>query len=119
MSLTLPPGTKVWLAAGVTDMRRGFDGLSAQVQTVLQHNPLSGNVFEFRGRTGDRVKVLFWDGQGMCLFYNRIEKTTFVWPKAKDGKVSITPSQLASLLEGMDWRLTRAVPQVPKPTTTI
>ena len=55
MSLALPPGIKVWLAAGVTDMRRGFDGLSAQVQTVLQLNPMSGHVFVFRGRSGDRV----------------------------------------------------------------
>ena len=117
--ISLPPGTKVWLAAGVTDMRRGFDGLSAQVQTVLQLNPLSGNVFVFRGRSGDRVKVLFWDGQGMCLFYKRIEKTTFVWPKAKDGKISITAAQLASLLEGMDWRLTRAAPSIRQPTTAV
>ena len=116
--ISLPPWTKVWLAAGVTDMRRGFDGLSAQVQTVLQLNPLSGNVFVFRGRS-DRVKVLFWDGQGMCLFCKRIEKTTFVWPKAQDGKVSITAAQLASLLEGMDWRLTRAASFVPQPTTVV
>ena len=114
--MPLPPGTKVWLSAGVTDMRRGFDGLSAQVQTVLHLNPLSGNVFVFRGRSGDRVKVLWWDGQGMCLFYKRIEKATFVWPKAKDGKVQITPAQLASLLEGMDWRLTRAAAHVQQPT---
>ena len=61
MSLSVPPGTKVWLAAGVTDMRRGFDGLSAQAATVLKENPLSGHVFVFRGRSGDRVKVLFWE----------------------------------------------------------
>lgn len=117
--IALPPGTKVWLAAGVTDMRRGFDGLSAQVQTVLQLNPLSGHVFVFRGRSGDRIKVLFWDGQGMCLFYKRIEKTTFVWPKAQDGKVSIAPAQLTSLLEGMDYRLTHAAPAVPQPTQAV
>jgi len=117
--MPLPPGTKVWLSAGVTNMRRGFDGLSAQVQTALQLNLLSGSVFVFRGRSGDRVKVLFWDGQGMCLFYKRIEKTTFVWPSAKDGKVSITPAQLASLLEGMDWRLTRAARSIQQPTTAV
>ena len=117
--ISLPPGAKVWLAAGVTDMRRDFDGLSAQVQTVLQRNPLSGNVFVFRGLSGDRIKVLWWDDQGICLFYKRIEKTTFVWPKAKDGKVSITAAQLASLLEGMDCRLTRAARNPPQPTTAI
>lgn len=115
--IALPPGTKVWLAAGVTDMRRGFDGLSAQAQTVLQLNPLSGHVFVFRGRSGDRIKVLWWDGQGMCLLYKRIEKATFVWPKAKDGKILITAAQLASLLEGMDYRLTRAAPKIRQPTS--
>ena len=115
----LPPGTKVWLAAGRTDMRKGFDGLSAQVQTVLQLNALSGHVFVFRGRSGDRVKVLWWDGQGMCLFYKRIEKGSFVWPSAKDGKVSVTPAQLMSLLEGIDWRLTRAPALLPQPTAAV
>ena len=73
--ISLPPETKVWPAAGVTDMRRGFDGLSAPVQTMLQLNPLCGNVFVFRRRAGDRVTGHYWDGQGMCLFSKRIEKT--------------------------------------------
>jgi len=117
--IALPTGTRVWLAAGKTDMRKGFDGLSAVAQTVLRENPLSGHVFVFRGRLGDRVKILWWDGQGLCLFYKRIEKATFVWPAAKDGKVSITPAQLSSLLEGMDWRLTRAALSVPQPTRAL
>ena len=114
--ISLPTGTRVWLAAGRTDMRCGFDGLAARVSSALAENPLSGHVFVFRGRMGDRVKVLWWDGQGMCLFYKRIEKGSFVWPTAKDGKVSVTAAQLASLLEGMDWRMTRAAPQIPQPT---
>lgn len=126
--IALPPGTKVWLAAGKTDMRKGFDGLSAVAQTVLKENPLSGHVFVFRGRLGDRVKVLWWDGQGMCLFYKRLEKGSFVWPSAPvgegrqnkiTGKVSVTPAQLATLLEGIDWRLTRAAPIVPQPTRAL
>ena len=116
MSLSFPVGTKVWLAAGVTDMRRGFDGLAAQTVSVLKEDPLSGHVFVFRNRGGDRAKVLFWDGQGMCLYYKRLERGRFVWPRAKDGKVSVTGSQLASLLEGIDWRLTRAPPAAPQPT---
>ncbi len=68
--IQLPTGTKIWIAAGVTDMRRGFDGLSAQVQTVLQQQPFSGHVFLFRGRRGDIVKLLWWDGDGLCLFAN-------------------------------------------------
>ncbi|MFQ5564666.1 MAG: IS66 family insertion sequence element accessory protein TnpB [Parvularculaceae bacterium] len=114
-----PPGTKVWLAAGKTDMRKGFDGLSAVAQTVLKENPLSGHVFVFRGRLGDRVKVLWWDGQGMCLYYKRLEKGSFVWPSAKDGKVFVTAAQLSLLLEGIDWRLTRGAPVAVQPTQAV
>ena len=71
----LPTGTRIWIAAGVTDMRRGFHGLSAQVQTVLEQQPLSGHVFVFRGRRGDIVKVLWFDGDGLCLLAKRLERT--------------------------------------------
>jgi transposase len=98
-------GTRVWLAAGATDMRRGFDGLARQVQQVLGQDPFSGHLFVFRGRGGDLVKVLFWDGQGLCLFAKRLERGRFVWPQAKDGVVTLTPAQLSMLLEGIDWRM--------------
>lgn len=101
----LAAGTCVWLVAGVTDMRRGFDGLSAQVQSVLAENPFNGHLFVFRGRRGDRIKVLWWDGQGLCLFYKRLEEGRFVWPKAESGKVNLTSAQLSMLLEGIDWRM--------------
>jgi transposase len=81
----LPTGTKIWIGAGVTDMRGGFDGLSAQVQTVLQQQPFSGHVFLFRGRRGDIVKLLWWDGDGLCLFAKRLERGCFIWPKAESG----------------------------------
>jgi transposase len=103
--IALPSGTRVWLAAGATDMRRGFDGLSRQVQQVLGHDPFSGHLFVFRGRRGDLVKVLYWDTQGLCLFAKRLERGRFVWPAAKDGVVSLTPAQLSMLLEGIDWRM--------------
>ena len=86
----LPTGTRIWLAAGVTDMRRGFDGLSAQVQTVLEQQPFSGHVFVFRGRRGDIVKFLWFDGDGLCLFAKRLEKGRFIWPQADEGTVSLT-----------------------------
>ena len=86
----LPAGTKIWLAAGVTDMRRGFDGLSAQVQTVLQQQPFSGHVFVFRGRRGDIVKCLWFDGDGLCLFAKRLEKGRFIWPQATEGTVCLS-----------------------------
>jgi transposase len=102
--IELRTGTKIWLAAGVTDMRRGFDGLSAQVQTVLEQQPFSGHVFVFRGRRGDIVKLLWFDGDGLCLFTKRLEKGRFIWPQATEGIVSLTRAQLSMLLEGIDWR---------------
>lgn len=110
----LPAGTRVWLAAGVTDMRRGFDGLAALVQTQLAAQPFSGHVFVFRGGRGDLLKLLWWDGQGLCLFTKRLERGRFVWPSASTGAVALTPAQLAMLLEGIDWRMPRRTwePQV-------
>ena len=86
-------------------MRRGFNTLAAQAQTVLNEDPFSGHLFVFRGRRGDLLKIIWWDQQGACLFYKRLERGRFVWPRAKDGKVSLTGSQLAMLLEGIDWRM--------------
>ena len=83
--IELRTGTKIWLVAGVTDMRRGFDGLSSQVQTVLEQQPFSGHVFVFRGRRGDIVKLLWFDGDGLCLFAKRLEKGCFIWPQATEG----------------------------------
>ena len=100
----LPLGTRVWLAAGVTDMRRGMDSLAAQVQTTLQQSPFSGHVFAFRGRRGDMVKLLWFDGDGICLLAKRLERGRFVWPQANSGAVSLTAAQLSMLLEGIDWR---------------
>lgn len=99
-----PAGAQVWIAAGVTDLRRGFTGLSALVQTRLEHEPFSGHVFVFRGRRGDLIKLLWWDGDGLCLFAKRLERGRFVWPKAEDGVVALTRAELAMLLEGIDWR---------------
>jgi transposase len=99
-----PAGTRVWLAAGVTDLRKGFDGLAALVQEALSKDPFSGQVFCFRGRRGDIVKLLWWDGDGLCLYAKRLERGRFVWPQAISGTVHLTPAQLSMLLEGIDWR---------------
>lgn len=103
--IPVPTNTRVWLAAGVTDMRKGFNGLSALAEMVLKQNPYCGHLFVFRGRRGDLIKVIWFDGQGACLFSKRLEKGKFVWPSAKDGKLSLTPAQLSMLLEGIDWRM--------------
>ena len=102
--ISLPVGTRVWLAAGVTDMRKGMDGLAALVQTALTENPFSGHVFVFRGRRGDLVKLLWWSGDGMNLFAKRLERGRFVWPQAMSGTVSLSAAQVSMLLEGIDWR---------------
>ena len=102
--IALPAGVRVWLAAGATDMRKGFDGLAALVQLQLAEDPFSGQLFVFRGRAGDRVKILWWDGDGLCLFAKRLERGRFVWPQATSGSVHLTPAQLSMLLEGIDWR---------------
>jgi transposase len=81
-----------------------FDGLSAKVQTVLEQQPFSGHVFVFRGRRGDIVKLLWWDGDGLCLFAKRLERGRFIWPQATEGTVCLTRAQLSMLLEGIDWR---------------
>ena len=96
-------GTRIWIAAGVTDMRRGFQGLAAQVQTALEQQPYSGHIFIFRGRRGDMVKMLWFDGDGLCLFQKRLERGRFVWPQASSGTVSLSRAQLSMLLEGIDW----------------
>ena len=85
------PHCRVWIAAGVTDMRRGMAGLSAMVQTQLGEQPFSGDVFAFRGRRGDLVKLLWWSGDGMNLYVKRLERGRFVWPQAASGVVLTLP----------------------------
>lgn len=102
--IALPSGTNIWIAAGVTDLRRGFTGLSAAAQTVMEQDPYSGHVFIFRGRRGDLIKLLWWDGDGLCLFAKRLERGRFIWPKVEKGAVPLSRAQLSMLLEGIDWR---------------
>jgi transposase len=102
--ITIPAGVRIYLACGATDMRRGFDGLSVMAQQVLKQDPFSGAIFCFRGKRGDLMKLLYWDGQGFCLFAKRLEKGRFTWPVTKDGAVTLSPAQLSMLLEGLEWR---------------
>jgi transposase len=103
--IPLPSGSRIWLATGHTDMRRGMNGLALQVQEVLQRDPYCGHVFVFRGRRGDLLKILWSDGQGVCLFSKRLERGRFIWPSPADGAVTISAGQLGYLLEGIDWRM--------------
>jgi transposase len=102
--MDLKAGTRIWIAAGFTDLRRGFQGLSTLVETVLEQQPYSGHVFVFRGKRGDLIKLLWFDGDGLCLFQKRLERGRFIWPQAASGTVSLTRAQLSMLLEGIGWR---------------
>ena len=98
------PGVKVYLATQPCDMRKGMDGLAAQVQNVLAANPFCGALFVFRGKRGDLIKLIWHDDQGMCLFTKRLERGRFIWPTTTGDAVTISAAQLGYLLEGIDWR---------------
>ena len=102
--IPIPSGVRIWLATGQTDMRKGFDGLALLVQERLKHDPHGGHLYVFRGRRGGLIKVLWHDGQGMCLFAKRLERGRFIWPSPADGAVAISAPQLAYMLDGIDWR---------------
>ncbi len=89
---------------GKTDMRKGMSSLARQVEHSLKHKPYCGDLFVFRGKKGDLCKILWHDGVGMSLYAKRLERGRFIWPSAVDGVIAISASQMACLLEGIDWR---------------
>ena len=104
--MIVPAGVKVHLALGYTDMRKGMDGLAMLVQDTLKQDAFSGHLFAFRGKRARIIKILFWDGNGLCLFTKRIDQGGFVWPRMTgfEGSITLSPAQLAMLIEGIDWR---------------
>ena len=110
-----PTGARVLMATRPVDFRKGADSLAALVQTELRLHPFSGVVFVFRSKRADRVKLLYWDGTGLCLLSKRLEDGRFRWPRLQDGVMRLSPGQLAALLEGLDWRRVHAL-RVPAPT---
>ena len=102
--IPVPFGVRVWLAVGHTDMRRGMNSLAIQVQQVLKRDPHAGDLYVFRGKRGQLIKILWHDGIGMSLYAKRLERGRFIWPSPADGTVAITAAQLAYMLEGIDWR---------------
>jgi len=106
--LTLPPSVRVYLAAGATDMRRSIDGLSAVVRERLRLEPLSGHLFLFRNRRGDRIKILLWDRSGFWVLYKRLERGTFAWPSEdQEEPLEMRGVDLLLLLSGVDVGATR------------
>ena len=106
--IAFPAGVRVWLAVGKTDMRRGINGLALLVQEALKRDPHAGDLFVFRGISGDLIKIIWHDGLGMSLYAKRLERGRFIWPSPADGVVAISSAQLAYMLDGIDWRNPRS-----------
>lgn len=112
-----PTSVRVLVATRPVDFRKGMDGLAALVQEELKADPFSGVIYVFRAKRADRVKLLFWDGTGVCLLAKRLEGSKFRWPKIEDGVMRLSPAQLSALLEGLDWSRVHAR-RVARPTAT-
>ncbi len=104
----IPPGARVLVAAKPVDFRKGMDGLAALVTAEFGADPFSGVVYVFRAKKADRVKLIWWDGTGLCLMHKKLEGGGFRWPAAHDGVMRLSAAQLATLIEGLDWRRVRA-----------
>lgn len=102
--IPMPANLRVWLATGVTDMRKGMNGLALVVQEGLGRDPHAGDLYVFRGRSGSLVKILWHDGLGLSLYAKRLDRGRFVWPATAGASVAVTPAQLGYMLEGIDWR---------------
>ncbi len=102
--IPIPAGVRVWIATGPTDMRKGMQGLALQVQEALKRDPHAGDLFVFRGRRGDLLKILWHDGLGLSLYAKRLDRGRFVWPLTQGPAVALTSAQLGYMLEGIDWR---------------
>jgi len=102
--LRLPASVRVFLCMAPVDMRRSFDGLAAMAERVVRQDPLSGHLFVFRGRRGDRIKILSWDGDGYALWYKRLEAGVFRFPSEAAEAKEISAADLGLILEGIDLR---------------
>ena len=102
--IPIPPGVRVWIATGHTDMRKGMQGLALLVQQQLKRDPHAGDLYVFRGRAGSLIKIIWHDGIGMSLYSKRLESGRFIWPSPTEGAVAISAAQLAYMLDGIDWR---------------
>lgn len=102
-------GARVLIATKPVDFRKGMDGLAALVKEHLRADPFSGAIFVFRAKRADRIKLIAWDGTGLCLFAKRLEQGRFRWPRVEDGTIRLTSAQLSALIEGLDWTRVQAL----------
>jgi len=118
--LSLPAALRIFLAVEPADMRKGFDGLAQLVRERIAEDPLSGHLFVFRNRRRDRVKILYWDRDGLAIWMKRLENGSFRFPEAKAGRVEVSPAEMAAVLEGIDLSRARRLPRyslpAPKPS---
>ena len=106
---------RVMVATRPVDFRKGADGLAALVREIMRADPFDGAIYVFRAKRADRLKLLFWDGTGVCLLAKRLEESAFCWPKIEDGVMRLTSAQLSALLEGLDWKRVRPAKDVSAP----
>jgi len=99
---------RVMVATKPVDFRKGAEGLAALVRETMQVDPFDGAIYVFRAKRADRIKLVFWDGTGVCLFAKRLEDGKFRWPKIEDGVIRLSAAQFSALLEGLDWKRVRA-----------
>ena len=116
--LSLPTSVRIWLATQATDLRKSFDTLAELVRKQLQGDPLSGQLFVFRNKRADRVKLLYWDEDGFVIVYKRLEEGTFRWPAVAvdQGSVTLRAAELAMLLDGVDWSKAQRSKRYRRPT---
>lgn len=117
--LMIPPTVRIFVATGATDLRRGYDGLSALVRDTLGGDPASGDLYAFRNRRGDMLKILFASRQGLCLFAKRLEKGVFHWPEGPEGPMQIEAGHLAVLLEGLELAEKRRAKSAVRPNVAL
>ena len=115
--ITVPAGVRILVASKPVDFRRGADSLAALVREQLRQDPFSGTLFIFRSKRADRLKILAWDGSGLVLFWKRLERGAFRWPPITDSVMRLSASQMAALVDGLDWSRLHAI-DVPRPTAT-
>jgi transposase len=115
--LSLPPAVRIFLCTRPADMRKSFDTLAALVRDSLKGDPLSGHLFVFRNKVGDRLKLLFWDSDGFVIYYKRLEEGTFQFPAAgHDGGVEMRAADFAMLLDGVDLESVKRRKRYRRPT---
>ena len=117
--LNFPPTVRIWLGTQAVDLRKSFDSLAEQVRQYLHNDPLSGHIFVFRNKRGDRVKLLYWDEDGFVIIYKRLEQGTFRWPavSADQASVALRATELAMLLDGIDWSQAQRSRRYHRPAT--